>query len=216
MRPSTAIRSVNCRAAFRRWGCCWTAFGRGTPTELSARLAAAHTIALQLGWCLFGDFLRASTGLEDVDDRTFARSIGDTVALILDARVQGRIPDAGAHAPWRDSIAGSPIRSQSALGGWAPLQGTLEHVGRKSGKRYRTPLNIFDTDDGYVILIGYGLESHWVQNVLAGGPATIHKHGKTVPVANPRLVSKAEAAPLVTIRPASSTASIPTTRRPWC
>ncbi len=85
-----------------------------------------------------------------------------------------------------------------ALGGWAPLQGTLEHVGRKSGKRYRTPLNIFDTDDGYVILIGYGLESHWVQNVLAGGPATIHKHGKTVPVVNPRLVSKAEAAPLVT------------------
>ena len=54
-------------------------------SELSARLAAAHTIALQLGWCLFGDFLRASTGLEDVDDRTFARSVGDTVALILDA-----------------------------------------------------------------------------------------------------------------------------------
>ena len=43
-----------------------------------------------------------------------------------------------------------------SLGGWAPLQGTLEHVGRKSGKRYRTPLNIFDTDDGYVIPIGYG------------------------------------------------------------
>ena len=78
------------------------------------------------------------------------------------------------------------------------MQGTLEHVGRKSGKRYRTPLNIFETDDGYVIPVGYGLESHWVQNVLAGGPATIHKHGKTVPVANPRLVSKAEAAPLVT------------------
>ena len=85
-----------------------------------------------------------------------------------------------------------------SLAGWAPLQGTLEHVGRKSGKRYRTPLNIFDTDDGYVIPIGYGLESHWVQNVLAGGPATIHKHGKTVQVANPRLVSKAEAEPLVT------------------
>jgi AcrR family transcriptional regulator len=54
-------------------------------TELGARLAAAHTIALQLGWCLFGDFLRASTGLEDLDDRTFARSIGGTVALIFDA-----------------------------------------------------------------------------------------------------------------------------------
>lgn len=54
-------------------------------TELDARLAAAHTIALQLGWILFGDFLRASTGLEGLDDRTFARSIGKTVALIFDA-----------------------------------------------------------------------------------------------------------------------------------
>jgi hypothetical protein len=31
------------------------------------------------------DFLRASTGLEDLDDRTFARSIGSTVAVIFDA-----------------------------------------------------------------------------------------------------------------------------------
>jgi deazaflavin-dependent oxidoreductase (nitroreductase family) len=84
------------------------------------------------------------------------------------------------------------------FGGWAPLNGTLTHVGRKSGKQYQTPLNIFDTDDGYVIPIGYGLESHWVQNVLAGGSATVRKHGKTVPVANPRIVSKAEAEQLVT------------------
>jgi TetR/AcrR family transcriptional regulator, repressor for neighboring sulfatase len=54
-------------------------------TELGARLAAAHTIALQLGWVLFAGFLRASTGLEDLDDRTFARSVGQTAALILDA-----------------------------------------------------------------------------------------------------------------------------------
>jgi TetR/AcrR family transcriptional regulator, repressor for neighboring sulfatase len=59
------------------------------PTDLSARLAAAHTIALQLGWCLFGDFLRASTGLEDMDDRTFARSVGDTVASVLGAPYRG-------------------------------------------------------------------------------------------------------------------------------
>ncbi len=59
------------------------------PTDLSARLAAAHTIALQLGWCLFGDFLRASTGLEDMDNRTFVRSIGETVASILGAQYRG-------------------------------------------------------------------------------------------------------------------------------
>ncbi|MGH3677482.1 MAG: TetR/AcrR family transcriptional regulator [Mycobacterium sp.] len=60
-------------------------------TELGARLAAAHTIAVQLGWCLFGDFLRASTGLEDLDERTFARSIGKTVAMILDADGPGEL-----------------------------------------------------------------------------------------------------------------------------
>jgi len=53
-------------------------------SELGARLAAAHTIALQLGWCLFGDFLRASTGLDDVDERTFAKSVGNAVARILE------------------------------------------------------------------------------------------------------------------------------------
>jgi hypothetical protein len=53
-------------------------------SELDAQLAAAHTIALQLGWCLFGDFLRASTGLDDLDDRTFARSVGNAVARILE------------------------------------------------------------------------------------------------------------------------------------
>lgn len=85
-----------------------------------------------------------------------------------------------------------------ALGGWAPTIGSLEHIGRESGKRYRTPLNIFDTADGFVILIGYGLESHWVKNVLASGSATVHKHGKTVSVTDPRVVSKADAEPLVT------------------
>jgi AcrR family transcriptional regulator len=53
-------------------------------SELGAGLAAAHTIALQLGWCLFGDFLRASTGLDDVDARTFAKSVGNAVARILE------------------------------------------------------------------------------------------------------------------------------------
>jgi deazaflavin-dependent oxidoreductase (nitroreductase family) len=87
-----------------------------------------------------------------------------------------------------------------AFAGWLPTLGILEHVGRKSGKRYRTPLTIFSTRDGYVILIGYGLESNWVKNVLAGGPTTIRKHGKTFAVAEPRLISKAEGATLVTPR----------------
>jgi len=84
------------------------------------------------------------------------------------------------------------------FGRWAPLNGTLEHVGRKSGKTYQTPLNIFETADGFVVPIGYGLESHWVQNALAGGPLTVHKAGRTIPIVDARIVSKADAEPLVT------------------
>jgi deazaflavin-dependent oxidoreductase (nitroreductase family) len=78
------------------------------------------------------------------------------------------------------------------------INGTLEHVGRKSGKTYQTPLNVFETADGFAIPVGYGTQSHWVQNALAGGPLTIHKAGRTVPVTNARMVSKNEAAALVT------------------
>ncbi|OBB69147.1 nitroreductase family deazaflavin-dependent oxidoreductase [Mycobacterium sp. 852014-50255_SCH5639931] len=84
---------------------------------------------------------------------------------------------------------------------WLPCLGTLEHIGRKSGRRYRTPLLVFKTQNGFAILIGYGLESDWLKNVLAGGPVVLHKWGKAVALASPRIVSKAEAAPLITPAP---------------
>ena len=80
---------------------------------------------------------------------------------------------------------------------WLPCLGTLEHSGRKSGRRYRTPLLVFTTDSGFAILIGYGLKSDWLKNVLAGGPTVLHKRGKAIALGNPQIVSKAEAAPRV-------------------
>lgn len=80
---------------------------------------------------------------------------------------------------------------------WLPGQGTLEHVGRTSGRRYRTPLLVFPTEDGFVVLIGYGLQTDWVKNVVACGSAVLCKRGKDIVLTNPRLMSKAEAAPLV-------------------
>lgn len=80
---------------------------------------------------------------------------------------------------------------------WLPNLGTLEHVGRKSGKTYRTPLLIFKTEDGFVVLIGYGPESDWVKNVFAGGPTVLRKKGKVVALGEPRLAAKADAAQLI-------------------
>jgi deazaflavin-dependent oxidoreductase (nitroreductase family) len=80
---------------------------------------------------------------------------------------------------------------------WLPCLGTLEHTGRRSGKRYRTPLLIFPTADGIAILIGYGAETDWLKNVLAGGPTVLHKRGRAIALADPRIAEKAQTAPLV-------------------
>jgi deazaflavin-dependent oxidoreductase (nitroreductase family) len=84
---------------------------------------------------------------------------------------------------------------------WLPCLGTLEHTGRKSGRQYRTPLLVFTTDSGFAILIGYGLKSDWLKNVLAGGPTVLRKRGKGIVLGDPQIVSKAEAAPLVSSVP---------------
>jgi len=81
---------------------------------------------------------------------------------------------------------------------WLPFLGTLEHVGRKSGRHYLTPLLVFPTRDGFAILIGYGPETDWLRNVQAAGAAVLHKRGEALALSNPQVVSKAEAEALVT------------------
>ncbi len=89
---------------------------------------------------------------------------------------------------------------QRMWAGWAPGFGILEHVGRKSGKTYRTPLNVFDTDDGVAILLTYGPNRDWLKNITAADSARMRRHGRTFEVTNPRVMSKEEAAPSVTGR----------------
>src|SRR6266498_1317049 len=45
-----------------------------------------------------------------------------------------------------------------------PAFGIVIHRGRKSGRSYRTPVNIFRQRDGYVIALTYGV-GDWVRNV---------------------------------------------------
>jgi deazaflavin-dependent oxidoreductase (nitroreductase family) len=86
--------------------------------------------------------------------------------------------------------------------GWAPSFGILEHVGRRSGKPYRTPLNVFDAEvdgkPGVAILLSYGPDRDWLKNLNAAGSARMRRHGKTFGVSNPQTVTKEQAAPHVT------------------
>lgn len=87
---------------------------------------------------------------------------------------------------------------QRIWAGFAPTFGILEHVGRKSGKRYRTPLTVFSTDDGVAILLTYGPDRDWLKNITTAGGGRLKRHGRTFEVADPRVVTKSEAAQHVT------------------
>ena len=50
-----------------------------------------------------------------------------------------------------------------------PGFGILTHVGRKSGRPYRTPVNVFRAPDGFLIALTYGRDSEWVRNVVSAG-----------------------------------------------
>ena len=63
----------------------------------------------------------------------------------------------------------------------------LSHAGRKSGRAYRTPVNAFLTDDGYIIALTYGPESDWVKNVLAAGSCELQSKGRRVRLTDPRI-----------------------------
>lgn len=61
----------------------------------------------------------------------------------------------------------------------------IEHVGRKSGKRYRTPVMCFVEDDYLSVVLNYGAKADWVRNVQAAGSAGVKHRGRRYRLANP-------------------------------
>jgi deazaflavin-dependent oxidoreductase (nitroreductase family) len=76
------------------------------------------------------------------------------------------------------------------LGGLAtrlPWFGVVIHIGRKSRRQYRTPVNVFRRGDRYVIALTYGSDADWVRNVLADGGCTLETRGRALRLSRPRL-----------------------------
>jgi deazaflavin-dependent oxidoreductase (nitroreductase family) len=69
-----------------------------------------------------------------------------------------------------------------------PGFGILTHVGRKSGRIYRTPVNVFRAPDGFVIALTYGRDSEWVKNVLAAGGCQLETRGVRYQLSSPTIV----------------------------
>jgi deazaflavin-dependent oxidoreductase (nitroreductase family) len=79
-------------------------------------------------------------------------------------------------------------RITSLFAGWLPGFGILKHVGRKSGKVYRTPVNVFQAPNRFIIALTYSSKSEWVKNVIAAGGCELRTRGKQYRLSAPKVV----------------------------
>jgi deazaflavin-dependent oxidoreductase (nitroreductase family) len=70
--------------------------------------------------------------------------------------------------------------------------GVIVHEGRKSHRRYRTPVLVFRRGHDFIIALTYGRQSQWVQNVLAQGGCELENMGRTVRLIHPRVIHDAQ------------------------
>lgn len=74
------------------------------------------------------------------------------------------------------------------VSGWAPGFGILTYKGRKTGRTYRTPINVFRRDDKYVFVLTYGSDAQWIKNVLTIGECEFHTRGHDLQLVDPTLI----------------------------
>src|SRR4029077_11052582 len=79
-------------------------------------------------------------------------------------------------------------RITSHFAGWLPGFGILTHVGRRSGKVYRTPVNVFRAANGFIVALTYSSQSEWVKNVLAAGGCELKTRGNKYHLSSPHVV----------------------------
>lgn len=78
---------------------------------------------------------------------------------------------------------------------WAPYLPpwvVVLHVGRKSGRQFRTPVMAFKRGDSLYVNLLYGSGAHWVRNVMTAGEAEVIRAGRTHRVTDPTIVVRTD------------------------
>ncbi len=73
------------------------------------------------------------------------------------------------------------------LAAWLPGFGILIYVGRKSGREFRTPMNVFRKGDQMVFALTYGSDVQWVKNIVAAGECRVRTLGRTLHLVEPEV-----------------------------
>jgi len=69
-----------------------------------------------------------------------------------------------------------------------PPLAVVHHVGRKTGRAYRTPVVAFRSDAGVVIPMTYGRDVDWARNIVRANECELERMGRRVALRDPRIV----------------------------
>lgn len=100
----------------------------------------------------------------------------------------GPVPAPLALTPYVKRYA-NPVLRHLAGHGWFV---ELEHVGRRTGMRHRTPLLAFRDGDRVTVALTYGPGVQWLKNIRAAGRSRMHWRDQLLELGAPRALTTAE------------------------
>ena len=74
------------------------------------------------------------------------------------------------------------------IAGFVPPLAVVHHVGRKTGRAYRSPVVAFQSHAGIVIPMTYGRDVDWARNIVRAKGCTLERVGGRLTLRNPRVV----------------------------
>ena len=84
----------------------------------------------------------------------------------------------------------NPLLLERGLAGRRASEiGTLEHVGRRTGRRRLTPVHPEATANGFRIMVPLAEDSEWARNVLAAGHCRLQLHDRVYELDEPVMVA---------------------------
>jgi deazaflavin-dependent oxidoreductase (nitroreductase family) len=86
---------------------------------------------------------------------------------------------------WRLVKRMSPLMIRLAGRRWNPVWAVVEHVGRRSGRRYSASVAAIRTTGGFVVSLAFGAHVDWYRNLVAAGGGTIRWRDRSYAVGAP-------------------------------
>jgi len=86
----------------------------------------------------------------------------------------------------------NPIAARSAAKGHSAMFALVEHVGRKSGRRYETPIIVAPVPAGFVAELTYGPGVDWYRNIKAAGHCQLLREGHLFDIDSIRSIDESD------------------------